>query len=196
MRLLKKVPYLALAVAHAACAAPGPPAREAQDPFAQRCEDDVRRARDASLNEPDRPRPDTSRQSPSPGQRLSFGATTVNGRLHPKRIQTVVRSHFEDFQSCLPEVDSQLAGRVTTRFVIGRSGVVSNVGGPASLRGFPCGVGGPTRLGGPCGIADDSLDPDIVACFHRVFSRMCFPSPEGGIVTVVYPIGVEPLDSH
>jgi len=56
------------------------------------------------------------------------------------------------------------------RFVIGRDGTVSNVANSGS----------------------DLPDAKVVACVASQFERMTFPAPEGGIVTVSYPLVFTP----
>ena len=38
----------------------------------------------------------------------------------------------------------------------------------------------------------DLPDPEVVSCVLRAFYDITFQAPEGGIVTVVYPIMLEP----
>jgi photosystem II stability/assembly factor-like uncharacterized protein len=59
-----------------------------------------------------------------------------------------------------------LEGRVATRFVIGRSGTVQSA-----------------QNGG-----SDLPDSGVVGCVVSAFYGLSFPEPEGGIVTVTYPI--------
>ncbi len=61
-------------------------------------------------------------------------------------------------------------GRVTVRFVIGRDGAVSNVSNGGS----------------------DLPDSNVVNCVVKAFYGLSFPKPEGGIVTVQYPIMLQP----
>jgi len=105
--------------------------------------------------------------------RIRFGATTVNGRLNPTQIQASVRARWSKFLRCYDEKaesNPNLAGRVSMRFVIGRDGLVKNVSN-----------GGSTLP-----------DPDVISCVQRVFFAICFDHPDGGIVTVVYPIMFDP----
>jgi hypothetical protein len=59
---------------------------------------------------------------------------------------------------------------VSARFVIGRDGAVSNVSNGGS----------------------DLPDGGVVSCVISAFYGLSFPQPEGGIVTVVYPIMLAP----
>ena len=104
---------------------------------------------------------------------VRVGATQVTGRLPPEIIQRIVRQNFGRFRACYENSlrnSPNLAGRVTVRFVIGRDGAVSNVGNGGS----------------------DLPDGGVVSCVVRAFYGLSFPQPEGGIVTVTYPIVFAP----
>lgn len=108
---------------------------------------------------------------PSP-PRVKMGKTTVSGRLPPEVIQRIVRSNFGRFRVCYQaglRDDPELAGRVTVKFVISRSGTVSNVVATT-----------------------DMADSAVANCVSRAFYSLSFPQPEGGIVTVSYPIVFSP----
>ena len=101
------------------------------------------------------------------------GSTSVSGRLPPEAIQRIVRLSFGRFRACYEaglQQNPTLAGTVSTRFVIGRDGAVSNVAD-----------GGSTMP-----------DPAVTSCVLRAFHGVSFPQPEGGIVTVTYPIAFSP----
>ncbi len=103
------------------------------------------------------------------------GATQVNGRLPPEVIQRIVRQNFGRFRLCYENglrTNPNLQGRVAVKFVIDRSGAVSM-----------------SQDGG-----SDLPDQGVVGCVVRGFSNLSFPQPEGGIVTVVYPIIFNPGD--
>jgi len=99
----------------------------------------------------------------------------VNGRIAPEVVQTIVRGGFGGMQRCYDEGlrrNAGLQGRVVTRFVIDRDGrVVAAVDG-----------------------GSDIADPRVVECVVNAFAGLRFPPPEGGIVTVVYPIQFKPGD--
>jgi pSer/pThr/pTyr-binding forkhead associated (FHA) protein len=104
---------------------------------------------------------------------VRMGATSVSGRLPPEVIQRIVRQNFGRFRLCYENGlrnNPNLQGRVSVRFVIGRDGAVSNVGNGGS----------------------DLPDGGVVSCVVRAFYGLSFPQPEGGIVTVVYPIMFAP----
>ncbi len=101
------------------------------------------------------------------------GVTTVNGKLPPEVIQRIVRQNFGRFRVCYEgglRGNPALQGRVAVRFIIGRDGAVSNVSNAGS----------------------DLPDPNVVQCVTSAFYGLSFPEPEGGIVSVVYPILFQP----
>jgi hypothetical protein len=105
--------------------------------------------------------------------RIREGATSVNGRLPPEVIQRIVRQNFGRFRLCYENGmrnNPNLQGRVTVKFVIDRSGAVAM-----------------TADGG-----SDIPDSAVVQCVVRGFGNLSFPQPEGGMVTVVYPIIFNP----
>jgi hypothetical protein len=112
--------------------------------------------------------------APKPLQ-LRQEVTTVNGRLPEEVIQRVVRQNFGRFRLCYENglrTNPNLQGRVAVKFVIDRSGAVSTASDGGS----------------------DLPDQGVVGCVVRGFSNLSFPQPEGGIVTVVYPIIFNPGD--
>ncbi|HEY1959883.1 MAG TPA: AgmX/PglI C-terminal domain-containing protein [Polyangiaceae bacterium] len=97
------------------------------------------------------------------------------GSLPPAEIQRVVRGHFGRFKLCYQDGlrrDPSLAGRVSTNYIIDTDGSV---------------------LGAR---ADDSTLPDaaVIECVVRAFDSIRFPPPQGGYVTVVYPVIFSPGD--
>lgn len=104
---------------------------------------------------------------------VRMGQTQVSGRLPPEVIQRIVRQNYGRFRLCYEQGLSRnpnLEGRVSVRFVIGRDGSVSNVSNGGS----------------------DIPDSAVVQCVIRNYYGLSFPQPEGGIVTVVYPIMFSP----
>lgn len=98
---------------------------------------------------------------------------SINGRLPPEAVQRVVRQNFGRFRVCYEDhlrASPSLAGRVAVKFVIDREGSVATA-----------------QDGG-----SDLPDTDTVACVVRAFSGLSFPKPEGGIVTVLYPLVFSP----
>lgn len=107
--------------------------------------------------------------------RVRMGAAAVSGRLPPELIQRIVRQNYGRFRLCYENglrSNYNLRGRVAVRFVIGRDGSVSNVGDAGS----------------------DIPDASVAECVRRSFYALSFPAPEGGIVTVVYPLVFRPSD--
>ena len=104
---------------------------------------------------------------------LRQGQTQVNGRLPPEVIQRIVRQNFGRFRLCYEaglRTNPTLSGRVSVKFVIDRSGAVSTA-----------------QDGG-----SELPDQGVISCVVRGFGNLSFPQPEGGIVTVVYPIIFKP----
>ena len=96
--------------------------------------------------------------------------TQVNGRLPPESIQRVVRQSFGRLRGCYAaglEKNPDLEGRVSVKFVIDREGQVA-LASPWSDTTLP--------------------DASVARCVTRAYQAMTFPKPEGGIVTVVYPV--------
>jgi hypothetical protein len=100
------------------------------------------------------------------------GNSVVSGRLPGDVIQRIVRQNFGRFRNCYEmglRTNPNLEGRVTARFVIGRDGAVSNV-----------------SAGG------DLPDASVKSCVASAFYGLSFPAPDGGVVTVSYPIMLTP----
>ncbi len=105
--------------------------------------------------------------------RCGWGSAMVSGRLPPETIQRIVRQNAGRVRACYEDglrQNPSLQGRVTVSFVIGRDGSVSSVGDGGS----------------------DLPDTRVVACVERAFYALSFPQPEGGIVTVKYPLLLSP----
>ncbi|WP_394831858.1 AgmX/PglI C-terminal domain-containing protein [Pendulispora rubella] len=103
------------------------------------------------------------------------GTTQVNGRLPPEVIQRIVRQNFGRFRLCYENgmrTNPNLSGRVSVKFVIDRQGAVATASDGGS----------------------ELPDQGVVQCVVRGFGNLSFPQPEGGIVTVVYPIIFSPGD--
>ncbi len=101
--------------------------------------------------------------------RIRTSITIVSGRLPPEVIQRVVRQNFGRFRMCYEQGltrNPNLEGRVAARFVIGRDGAVSNVSDGGS----------------------DLADTAVTSCVLSAFYGVSFPPPEGGVVTVTYPL--------
>jgi Ca-activated chloride channel family protein len=106
---------------------------------------------------------------------LRQGNMSVNGRLPPEVIQRITRQNFGRFRLCYENglrSNPNLSGRVSVKFVIGRDGAVST-----------------SQDGG-----SDLPDQAVVGCVVRAVGNLSFPQPEGGIVTVVMPILLNPGD--
>ena len=109
-----------------------------------------------------------------PGAGNDSNDVLAMGNLEPAVIQRIVRAAYGQFRVCYEAGlarDPKLEGRVQTRFVIGRDGRVTQSSADA----------------------DPGLtDPQVVQCVVDAMSKLHFPKPRGGIVTVVYPIMLSP----
>jgi len=115
---------------------------------------------------------DGVRPPPKPHPTLGAGSITVSGRLPPEVIQRIVRQNMSRFRLCYENglrKNPDLRGRVAVKFIIDRSGGVSLATDGGS----------------------DLPDPAAVSCIVRAFQSLSFPQPEGGIVTVIYPLDFE-----
>ena len=110
---------------------------------------------------------------PHPISSVTQGETKVNGKLPAEVIQRIVRQNFGRFRMCYEDGlrgNPGLQGRVGVKFAIDRTGAVSMASDGGS----------------------DLPDQGVVKCVVRGFQNLSFPEPEGGIVTVVYPIVFTP----
>jgi len=128
----------------------------------------------AAVSSAPEPRPPLTGDRPlSGGANEAPSGSETSGRLPPERIQAIVRAGYGNFRLCYEAGlarNADLSGRVNIRFVIGRDGGVSNVSVDSTT--LP--------------------DRDVAACVAKGFYDLKFPEPEGGIVTVIYPIMLEP----
>ena len=109
------------------------------------------------------------------GANATGGSTAerVAGRLPPPLIQSIVRARYPQIQKCYDAGlgrDPQLEGKVQVRFVIARDGSVNHVASDHSTL----------------------LDSEVLRCVVEEFNQLRFPKPDGGIVTVVYPLMLTP----
>lgn len=98
----------------------------------------------------------------------------IVGRLPPEEIQKVVRADFGKLKTCYEQAlatDPKLAGKLSVKFVIKTDGLPDKV---EKAEG--------TTI----------TDEKMVQCALDVFKALKFPTPEGGIVTVVYPVEFSP----
>jgi hypothetical protein len=101
------------------------------------------------------------------------GAVHVVGGLPPEVVQRIVRQNYGRFRLCYQhalEANPALAGRVSVRFTIDRSGAVASAADGGS----------------------DLRSPDAVACVLRAFGAISFPQPEGPPATVTYSMSFSP----
>ncbi|MBL9025571.1 MAG: AgmX/PglI C-terminal domain-containing protein [Myxococcales bacterium] len=107
---------------------------------------------------------------------VRMGGTSVSGRLPPEVIKRIVRQSFGRFRLCYEKglrKDPALEGRVTIAFTIGSDGtVVTSADGGSTIS-----------------------DPEVKSCVVAGVRGLTFPAPEGGVVTVRFPINFTPGDA-
>lgn len=132
------------------------------------------------------------------GKRLLIEQST--GRLASEVIQRVVMKHVTTFRACYEAGlarDPKLEGRITVRFMIGHEGRVTDtrslVGAEALQRFVP--EPGTEAFFQALGLPTDTPDriapfPDnqVTECVLGQVRQLEFPHPEGGSVTVIYPM--------
>jgi len=110
-----------------------------------------------------------------PPKRHATDAGAVNGWLPPAVIQHVVRSNFGRVKLCYEAAlrsDPSTGGRIETKFRIALDGTVSSAVVVSSR---------------------DAGAPDALhECVRGVFKALTFPPPEGGVVTIIYPLILSP----
>ncbi len=100
----------------------------------------------------------------------SASAAPAAGKLAPEVVQRVVHENAAGFQQCYEDAakkDPNVHGRTSTRVIIDPTGHVS--------------VSSDLGSEGP-------LPPEVGKCVAERFEKLVFPAPEGGTVTVVYPL--------
>jgi hypothetical protein len=110
---------------------------------------------------------------PRPPEQGENGERLGSGRIPPEIIQRIVRRDYPVYRSCYQKglaKKANLAGRVAVRFVIDKSGKVSEARDNGST--LP--------------------DAKVVECILGEFRKLVFPEPEGGTVTVDYPMEFVP----
>ena len=104
---------------------------------------------------------------------MSESGVAIVGGLAPEVIKGTVRAAFPRLRACYePELakEPKLKGIVSTKVVIGATGAIESV----------------KPLGGSMPSAA------VRDCVTKVFTTLAFPQPEGGKVTVTYPIYFAP----
>ena len=107
------------------------------------------------------------------GLTMQQGSVTVNGRLPFEVVQRVVRSQWSKLRACYEsalEKHATLAGTVSVKFEIDSTGAVVRAGDAGS----------------------DLPDSTVVQCVVKEVAGLSFPPPEGGVVSVVFPIRFAP----
>lgn len=146
-------------------------------------------------------RPAQPPPAPAPAAAVPPDPSRVKGRLDPVIIQRLVRANFGGMKKCYEEGlarDPKLQGKLSTRFVIERDGHVSSAMDnhetpPADPSSGP--LGEHLEASRQHDLQEPRFpDAKVVECVAARFAALSFPKPEGGIVTVVYPIVFAPGD--
>ncbi|HEX2878083.1 MAG TPA: AgmX/PglI C-terminal domain-containing protein, partial [Polyangiaceae bacterium] len=109
------------------------------------------------------------------------------GRLPPEVIQRIVRQNYAAFRTCYEKGlarNANLEGMVIAKFVIESDGKVRKV----------TWLPRPKKKTSPRPDSPGTTLPDrkVIDCIINGYKSLEFPQPEGGIVTVVYPIRFSP----
>lgn len=120
---------------------------------------------------PSAPAPTASEAAAPPATPSASAEDTAStsGTLPRETIRRIIQQNRNRFRACYERglaADPNLAGRVKVRFVIRTDGSVADVTDAGS----------------------DLPNRTVVACVLRAFESIRFPSPEGGSVTVIYPL--------
>jgi hypothetical protein len=112
--------------------------------------------------------------APGTAPPLHISSEKSKPRLPPELIQKTLRQNYPKFRVCYEQGlgrDAHLQGRVTVKLVIGRDGTVTSANQ-----------------------ADGTTMPDVrvIECVLQEYRQVVFPKPEGGTVTVIYPIAFSP----
>lgn len=100
----------------------------------------------------------------------------TNGRLDPEVIRRIVRQNSGRMVGCYQDGlrnNPTLQGRVSVSFVIDREGAVMSANDSSG---------------------SDLADSNVRSCVVKSFYNISFPKPQGGIVTVVYPLVFSPSE--
>jgi hypothetical protein len=137
----------------------------------RRIDQEIARASEPSPDSSAEARGDSAPRGTPP--KVKMGSVTVAGHLPPEVIQRIVRQNFGRLRLCYENGlrrDPKLQGTVRVKFVIGRDGAVALAASAGS----------------------DMPDAAVEACVIKVFKGLSFPQPEGGVVSVVYPVRFAP----
>jgi hypothetical protein len=110
-----------------------------------------------------------SSRTPSRAPQVRMGAIKVKGKLPPEVIQRIVRQNFGRFRLCYENglrASPGLTGGITVQFTIDPSGAVQRLHKQK----------------------DELANAAVSDCVMIAFSGISFPPPDGGPVSVVYPI--------
>ena len=105
----------------------------------------------------------------------TFTGRQVRGRLPPEQIRSVVVENLEVFRKCYEDArraNPKLQGKVTVKFEIDPDGIVRRSADARS----------------------DLPDESVVECTVDAYRTLHFPKPNGGVVTVYFPLIFNPRE--
>jgi len=105
----------------------------------------------------------------------TFTGRQVRGRLPPAQIRSVVLENLDVFSRCYEDArrgNPKLQGKVTVKFEIDPDGIVRRSADARS----------------------DLPDASVVECTVDAYRTLRFPRPNGGVVTVYFPLIFNPPD--
>jgi outer membrane biosynthesis protein TonB len=112
----------------------------------------------------------TQTLTPTRTMTLTMGTVTASG-LAPDAVQRVVRQAFPKFRACYDAAaNPKLRGRVTTRFTVDESGMVTSAQDAGS----------------------DLPDATVVMCVAGAYGGLTFPQPEDSAATATVPLLFSP----
>ncbi len=115
------------------------------------------------------------RKEPPPKVSDARFVTNGSGNLDPRLVHAAIEARMPRVRSCYKTAlrrDTSLRANLRVRFTVDENGRGSRVED----------AGSHTR------------DKELTTCIHAEFASMRFPRPEGGVITIVYPILIGPGD--
>lgn len=110
----------------------------------------------------------------------------TSGKLPIDAVQRALQARFPEAQKCYEEGlkrNKKLEGRVMVRLVVGLSGAVTEAAAVSGKAAEQADIVTPSSVDAPA-LADEK----VVACVVTAMAGAKFPPPDGGTVSIVYPV--------